>query len=135
MNNDPIGTALNLAPVEKIAAEVVEVTPSNPAGNNSVTDDFDIARSNILDVIQQGQEALAGIIDVAKMSQHPRSYEVVADLMNSVVSANKDLLELQKRKKALLDEGPQKQVTNNNLFVGNTAELLKMIKSSKKQED
>lgn len=135
MNDDPIGTALNLSPVEKITAEVVEVTPSSSTTNNSVTDDFDIARSNILDVIQQGQEALAGIIDVAKMSQHPRSYEVVADLMNSVVSANKDLLELQKRKKALLDEGPQKQVTNNNLFVGNTAELLKMIKSSKKQED
>lgn len=132
-NDDPISKALELTPLTELqptpALPVAEVIPS--AAEEQVTEDFEYARGNLIAVIEKGQEALSGIVDVAGMSQHPRSFEVVATLINAVSNANKDLLELQKRKKDLLKredaKGPATQ--NNNLFVGSTAELLKMIKA------
>lgn len=128
-DDDPISRSLNLTPMQEILPAVSKSeTTIDPT---QVTDDFEYARGNLLNTIEKGQEALSGIIDVASQSQHPRSYEVVATLMNSLVAANKDLMELQKRKRDLLkqdESGPNKQVTNNNMFVGSTAELLKMLK-------
>lgn len=77
--------------------------------------------------IEKGQEALSGMLDVANMSQHPRGYEVVATLIKTLSDANKDLLELSKRKKDLLG-GQEPTTINNNLYVGSAAELLKMLK-------
>lgn len=139
-NTDPISKALNLTPLEQLTAEPVEVLPavvSPITSDDQIQDDFEYARDNLKTVIENGQRALSGIMDVAAMSQHPRSYEVVADLMTSVVNANKDLLELQKRKKDLLkrEDGPKTATTNNNLFVGTTADLLKMIKAKKQESD
>lgn len=139
-NTDPISKALNLTPLEQLTAEPVEVLPavvSPITSDDQIQDDFEYARDNLKTVIENGQRALSGIMDVAAMSQHPRSYEVVADLMTSVVNANKDLLELQKRKKDLLkrEDGPKTGTTNNNLFVGTTADLLKMIKAKKQESD
>lgn len=130
-NDDPISKALDLTPLSRIPQPepVAQIIPI--ADQEQITDDFEYARGNLISVIEKGQEALTGIVDVAGMSQHPRSFEVVATLINAVTSANKDLLELQKRKKDLLkredSKGPSTQ--NNNLFVGSTAELLKMIKA------
>lgn len=86
----------------------------------------------MISVIEKGQEALSGILDVAGMSQQPRAYEVAASLLKAVADANKDLLDLSKRKKELLkqDETKGPSTVNNNMFVGNAAELLKMIKSN-----
>jgi hypothetical protein len=83
-------------------------------------------------VIEKGQEALSGILDVAGMSQHPRSYEVVATLVKAVADANKDLLELAKKRKDLekVDNGGP-QTVNNNLYLGSTADLLKLLKDNK----
>jgi hypothetical protein len=68
-------------------------------------------------------------MDVARQSQHPRAYEVLSTLMNTMVGASKDLLELQAKKKKLLEEDPaaNNQQVTNNLFVGSTAELQKML--------
>lgn len=98
--------------------------------------DFDYARENMMEVINKGQEALFDLMDVARQSQHPRAYEVLATMMNTMVGASKDLLDLQARKKKLLEEDPSaspQQVTNN-LFVGSTAELQKYLKQSKDGE-
>lgn len=116
-NNDPIGQALDLAPVRH----------SSPVPIDKTETDFEYARGNLINIIEKGNEALDGILDVAGMSQHPRSYEVVATLLNSLAAANKDLLELSKRKKELTDESAPKTV-NNNLFIGSTAELQKILK-------
>ena len=97
--------------------------------DSTVQDDFDYARENLMDVIGKGQEALFDLMDVARQSQHPRAYEVLSTLMNTMVGASKDLLELQAQKKKLLDTKPEaniEQVTHN-LFVGSTAELQKML--------
>lgn len=130
-NTDPISKALELTPLEP--HQSVEVLPAAGVTQESqeqIQDDFDYARENLRDVIEKGQQALEGIVSVAAMSQHPRSYEVVATLISSVTNANKDLLELQKKKKDLLkSEETKAGSTTNNLFVGSTADLLKMIKS------
>jgi hypothetical protein len=75
-------------------------------------------------------------MDVARQSQHPRAYEVLATMMNTMVGASKDLLDLQAKKKKLLEDDPEatpQQVTNN-LFVGSTAELQKYLKQNKDGE-
>ena len=95
--------------------------------------DFEYARENMMEVINKGQEALFDLMDVARQSQHPRAYEVLATMMNTMVGASKDLLDLQAKKKKIMEEDPSaspQQVTNN-LFVGSTAELQKYLKQNK----
>jgi hypothetical protein len=128
MKNDQIAQTLDLAPLDQQPVAVV----SN-YGDTQVTDDFEYARGNLIAAIEKGQEALTSIVDVAGMSQHPRAFEVVATLLKTVADANKDLLELQKRKKDLTGIGPAPTTVNNNLFVGSTAELQKLIKKQNEQ--
>jgi hypothetical protein len=124
-NNDPIGQALDLAPLE--------VKPLEPVKDSQIKTDFEYARGNLINIIEKGNEALDGILDVASMAQHPRSYEVAATIINSLAAANKDLLELSKRRKDL--EGEKNPTTiNNNLFVGSTAELQKLLKNNESKE-
>jgi predicted house-cleaning noncanonical NTP pyrophosphatase (MazG superfamily) len=127
MNDDPIAKTLNLTPITELVPNKQE------AAETQVHDDFEYARGNLIAVIEKGQEALSGILDVAGMSQHPRSYEVVATLVKAVSDANKDLLELQKRKKDLTGIDPTPTTVNNNLFVGSTAELQQLIKKQNEQ--
>lgn len=127
MNNDPIAQTLDLAPLTPTSSAVQRFE------DNQVVDDFEFARKNLMDAIEQGQNALADIVTVAGMSQHPRAYEVVATLLKTVADANKDLLELQKRKKDLTGIGPAPTTVNNNLFVGSTAELQQLIKKQNEQ--
>lgn len=121
-SRDIIADSLDLQPIEDVKA--IE--------RSQIVDDFEYARGNVIAAIEKGQEALSGIVDVAGMSQHPRSYEVVATLVKAVTDANKDLLELSKRRKELEKEdatGPQ--TVNNNLYLGSTADLLKLLKDNK----
>lgn len=127
MNDDPIAKTLDLTPLTELVPNRREVAETQ------VHDDFEYARGNLIAVIEKGQEALSGILDVAGMSQHPRSYEVVATLVKAVSDANKDLLELQKRKKDLTGIDPAPTTVNNNLFVGSTAELQQLIKKQNEQ--
>ena len=94
-------------------------------------DDYEFARQNMYDIIEKGSSALEDIVDIAKQSESPRAFEVVTNLIKTLADANKDLMELAKKNKELKkddqkDTGPQ--TVNNNLFVGSSAELLKMIK-------
>jgi len=122
---DSIGEALNLAPLPTPnSSSSVEV--------DQVHDDFEYARGNMINTIEKGNEALQGILDVAGMGQHPRAYEVAANLVKTMVEANKELLDLQKKKKEIekIEAKANPQTVNNNLFVGSTAELLKALKSN-----
>jgi len=116
---------LNIEPDEnRQFLPMVQDKPIDP----TVQNDFDYARENLMDVIGKGQEALFDLMDVARQSQHPRAYEVLSTLMNTMVGASKDLLELQAKKKKLLEAEPDanNQQVTNNLFVGSTAEQQKM---------
>jgi len=126
---DKIGQALNIAPLQ--IDTIVDKNNNVVASDNGsqINDDFEYARGNLISVIEKGQEALTGVLDVAGMSQHPRAYEVAATLIKAMSDANKDLLELQRKRKDLQQsaDGAPKTV-HNNLFVGSTAELLKALK-------
>ena len=121
-NLDVIANSLDLQPIED----------NKKAAQDNIVDDYEYARGNMIAAIEKGQEALTGILDVAGMSQHPRSYEVVATLVKAVADANKDLLDLSKKRKDLekVDNGGP-QTVNNNLYLGSTADLLKLLKDSK----
>jgi hypothetical protein len=129
---DPISDALNLTPMNtdnSVKAIVAQ------AHNNSAKNDFEMARSNIHEVIQNGVFAMEKLSQIADSSQHPRAFEVLAKLMDTMLQANKDLLSLQKdirdidSKDAPTNENA-KTVTNN-LFVGSTTDLQKVIEDMK----
>lgn len=121
---DIIGASLNLPPIPE-KARISDLVPKIQ------NDDYEYARKNLYDVIEKGSDALEHIMDIAKQSESPRAFEVVTNLIKTMVDANKDLLELQKKNKELqkTNEPEQKNVTNNNLFL-TTADLLKMMKTN-----
>jgi len=95
-----------------------------------VEDDAQHARETLRNLIDKGNEAIDGILHIAKNSDHPRAYEVAGQLIKTVSDTAKDLLEIQKRKKDLEKEDKPKIQTQNNLFVGSTHELLKAMKQA-----
>jgi hypothetical protein len=117
--------------------EIVSSTEVVPVKSEDVVEtDTEYARRNIRDLIDKGSVAVDNLLQVSKESEHPRAYEVVAGLMKTMADLNKDLLELQKRKK---DLQPQLDSASNRgnitvekaVFVGSTAELLKQIRENK----
>jgi len=129
-NNNPIYNALNLAPIEDPIRAIV-----SKAHDDSAKNDFEMARSNIHEVIQNGTYAIEKLAQIADSSQHPRAFEVLAKLMDTMLSANRELLDLQKKIREIdAADSPTnetaKQVTNN-LFVGSTSELQKVIDGMK----
>jgi len=93
--------------------------------------DFDYSRSNYYELIEKGNLALDGILEVAKESQHPRAYEVAANMMKNLSDMTDKLMLLQQQRKQLeggANKAPQVQV-DKAVFVGSTAELLKKLKN------
>jgi hypothetical protein len=120
-----------ITPTEVIDTDGVIVSHSN----NKIEDDYEVTRNNLRILLQQGQEALQKSLDVAMQSEHPRAFEVVGNLMKQLADINQQLLDLHQQKQKL-DEPSKaekaKQVTNNAIFVGSTAELNKLIKNMSK---
>lgn len=138
--NDEIGKSLGLDPIEKPAVKAEVMPPLEKTSKSDLAEDerdYTYARENFYNVIEKGTEALENMLDVARASEHPRAYEVVSTLMKTLVDANKDLVKMgDERKKTQKEEGEEdpKNVTNNNLFVGSTAQLQQMLKDMKAGE-
>ena len=118
--------------VFEVGTDLVEVDKEKKQADvpQDVDNDYKYARENLYGVIEKGTDALDSLLDLAKASEHPRAFEVVAQLTKTLVDANKDLLDIQKKVKDLKkedDEKQQPQNVTNALFVGSTAELQKMI--------
>ena len=126
----------------------LEVLPPEEGNNVSVDtierhvhqdQDYDYVRNNLQDIIESGGEALNGILELAKESDHPRAWEVVGQIMRQLAETNKDLIELQKDMKKIKDEESVKKVTQNAIFMGSTADLQKFLRGqghlSKKLKD
>ena len=123
----------NMEDILNIDAEVVESKPSKPVPPKLIrmtkTKDYEYTRGELYSLIDQGQEAVRGALEVAQESGHPRAYEVAVAAMKHVADMTEKLQDLHKKMKDLDEEkkGPSK-VTNNAMFVGSTAELQKMLK-------
>lgn len=113
--------------------EIVDTTTNElTIKNNDIDQDYNYTRDNLKEVIGKGSVALDGILELAQESEHPRAYEVVGQIIKSVVDANIQLIELQKNIKALNKtetKGPNS--ITNALFVGSTHELQKLLKGKK----
>ena len=121
--------------VEAVSAEVTPERTQPVKGKDEVQDDYEYARSNLYSLVDKGQEAVNGALDLAMSSDHPRAYEVAGQLIKHVGDVADKLMALQKDKKAVKEESAKKVVTNNSLFVGSTADLQKMLKNASKKTD
>lgn len=135
-DDNPIDRALNLAPASKFDDVVTSLVVN--ALNDSAKEDFTYARSNIRDVIDTAAGAIDTLSTLASQSQNSKDFEALSKLMDTVINASEKLLKLQKSIREIdkADEPnnpdiPQ-QITNN-LFVGSTAELSKIISDLKSQ--
>ena len=96
---------------------------------DDVEKDYRYTRGQLYSLIEKGQEAINGIMEVAGESASPRAYEVAGQLIKSVADSTDKLMDLQKKLKDVNEDSPKtNNVTNNALFVGSTSELSKMLK-------
>tara|TARA_Y100000768_G_scaffold215487_1_gene162396 strand:+ start:87 stop:494 length:408 start_codon:yes stop_codon:yes gene_type:complete len=122
--------AFNITP--EVVEEPKPVVREKPdrLTKDDVSKDYDYTRGNLYSIIEKGQEAIDGILELAQETEQPRAYEVAGQLIKSVSDATDKLMDLQKKLKDVNEEDNKKSPTNvtNALFVGSTAELAKMIK-------
>ena len=121
------------------AKENVGITPEQKPDRLTKSDidkDYEYTRGNLYSIIEKGQEAINGILELAQESEMPRAYEVAGQLIKSVSDATDKLMDLQKKLKDVEEETQQKgpSTVNNALFVGSTAELQKLLKSGLPKE-
>ena len=123
-----INDALGVKNKELIKSEPKKVIP-RPKEDEDIDSDYKYQRENFYNLIEKGQDAIQGILNVAKESDHPRGYEVAGNLIKQVAEVTEKLGDLQEKMKKLKEvpNSAPKNVTNA-LFVGSTAELQKMLK-------
>ena len=117
--------------IVKKASEIKKEIVDIKTGETDVRRDYEYTRGNLYSLIEKGQEAINGIMELAQESEMPRAYEVAGQLIKNVADATDKLLELQKKLKEVEEESASKGPTNvtNALFVGSTAELSKLLKN------
>lgn len=129
---DDLNDAFNVAGdiVSREVESIEEKVESIASVSNDLKKDYEYTRGNLYSIIEKGQEALNGILELAQESEMPRAYEVAGQLIKNVADATDKLIDLQKKLKDI-DEQKVKGPTNvtNALFVGSTAELSKLLKN------
>ena len=113
---------------EKVDGKIEQIKSST----EDIRKDYEYTRGNLYSIIEKGQEAINGILELAQESEMPRAYEVAGQLIKNVSDATDKLMDLQKKLKDVNEEKEQKGPTtvNNALFVGSTADLQKMLKQA-----
>lgn len=134
---DDLNDAFNVSD-DVVKTEIVEKTSSEilKPTIDDVKKDYDYTRGNLYSIIEKGQEAINGILELAQESEMPRAYEVAGQLIKNVADATDKLMDLQKKLKDVEEEkkkGPS--TVNNALFVGSTADLAKMLKDGLKEDN
>ena len=126
------GAEIMKAPTNK----PTRTSPTNiKSGKEDVTKDYEYSRAQLYSLVEKGQEAVDGALDVAQQSDSARAYEVAGQLIKHVADTADKLIDLQKKMKDIdeVKDSKTTNVTNNSLFVGSTADLQKMLKKMKKE--
>ena len=121
--------------------EIKEVMPTRQIQDE--VDDYHMARGTLHQLLRQGSTALDGMLEVARGSEHPRAYEVVATLMKTLADTSKDLYEIQEKSRKIRDmDNPERQKVEHQsinvdkgIFVGTSSDLLKQLKAETKKDD
>ena len=129
---------LGITDVVEKTTEVVSKEPKknivpSKINNEDIENDYKYQRENFYTLINRGQDAIEGILDIAKESEHPRAYEVAGNLIKNVADTTEKLMILQEKMKKIKEESntnPRK--VTNALFVGSTADLQKLLKDNNK---
>ena len=131
--NETFNTSGNIVNPEVVEKKVEKLKDSV----DDIKKDYEYTRGNLYSIIEKGQEALNGVLELAQESEMPRAYEVAGQLIKNVADATDKLLDLQKKLKDVEEEkqikGPS--TVNNALFVGSTADLAKMLKDGLKEDN
>jgi len=133
--NDAFNVEGEIIPVEsKSEIEKIEAIASTV---DDIKKDYNYTRGNLYSLIEKGQEAINGILELAQESEMPRAYEVAGQLIKNVADATDKLMDLQKKLKDIEEEkvGKGPTTVNNALFVGSTAELAKLLKQQTPDEN
>ena len=136
--NDAISEALGIEnAVEIIPPKIPESIINTPHEDDDIKADYNLSRRTFRDLINKGNSAMESLTDLAKESESPRAYEVLATMMRTVADTTKDLYDLQKKTKDLRGQDKNDQPSVNvekAVFVGTTADLLKQIKENKQSD-
>ena len=117
---------------EKVSNEIEKFASTA----DDIKKDYEYARGNLYSLVEKGQEAINGILELAQESEMPRAYEVAGQLIKNTSEIAEKLMALHKVKKDVEDEKPKGPTTvNNALFVGSTAELAKLLKQQTQTDD
>ena len=128
-NYESIDKALNISDSDIVPTKKETLKKEDTPKKNEVEKDYEYSRANLYSIIEKGQEAINGIMEVAGESASPRAYEVAGQLIKSVADTTDKLMDLQKKVKDVNEDAPKtNNVTNNALFVGSTSELSKVLK-------
>ena len=129
-NYESIDDALNISDAEIVPSKKPTLRKDEVVKINEIDKDYDYTRGILYSLIEKGQEAINGIMEVAGESASPRAYEVAGQLIKSVADTTDKLLDLQKKVKDVKEENGSttNNVTNNALFVGSTSDLSKILK-------
>jgi hypothetical protein len=134
---EKLNETFDVEPIESKVETKSDIEKKITKFENSKEDirkDYEYTRGNLYSIIEKGQEAINGILELAQESEMPRAYEVAGQLIKNVSDATDKLMDLQKKLKDVNEEDKKSptQVTNNALFVGSTADLQKMLKNVNK---
>jgi hypothetical protein len=130
-NYDEIDKALNIeSSIVEVENTKSEIIPSLNEKQDDIKKDYEYTRANLYSLIEKGQEAINGIMELAGESDSPRAYEVAGQLIKSVGDVTDKLIDLQKKLKDVEEDTVKttNNVTNNAVFVGSTSELSKLPK-------
>ena len=136
---DKLDKTFNISAEDTVEKDInpldIEIIPSQTkSSSDHLKSDYEYTRGNLYSMIEKGQEAINGILELAQETESPRAYEVVGQLIKSVSDTTDKLLDLQKKIKDIEENSTMKGPTNvtNALFIGSTAELSKLLKKQKK---
>jgi hypothetical protein len=136
-NNDSLSEALGIEnAVEIIPPQQPQPIFNTPHEEDDIKADYNLSRRTFRDLINKGNDAMESLTDLAKESESPRAYEVLATMMRTVADTTKDLYDLQKKTKELSGQKKDDPTVNVDkaIFVGTTADLLKQIKENKQSD-
>ena len=105
-----------------------------PTREKNIETDYKYARENLYDLVERGQDAIDGILELSKETEHPRAYEVAGQLIKTVSETAEKLIDIQKKLKDLEKEDSSVTTQHNHLYVGSTSELQKFLKKESKKD-
>ena len=138
MNTDEsLSKVFDIEPMKEQEVEVLPATGEPKHTSAKIEDDYDHARDNLRELLTQGKAALETALTVAKQSEHPRAFEVVATLIKNTAEANEKLMVMQKAVRDMKNIKAKESGVNVDkaIFVGSTAELNKLLKAKKNESE